>query len=72
MQIILKILIIYYVIGLAISLKYSMSPKYREKYLNEYTTFEIIAGILMAAIVAPATWVFAVVKNIIQKGGEEK
>lgn len=72
MQIILKILIIYYVIGLAISLKYSMSPKYREKYLNEYTTFEIIAGILMAAIVAPATWVFAVVKNIIQKGGEER
>lgn len=72
MQIILKILIIYYVIGLAISLKYSMSPKYREKYLNKYTTFEIIAGILMAAIVAPATWVFAVVKNIIQKGGEEK
>ena len=67
MQIILKILIIYYVIGLAISLKYSMSPKYREKYLNEYTTFEIIAGILMAAIVAPATWVLAVVKNIIQK-----
>ena len=67
MQIILKILIIYYVIGLAISLKYSMSPKYREKYLNEYTTFEIIAGILMAAIVAPATWVIAVVKNIIQK-----
>ena len=75
MQIILKILIIYYVIGLAISLKYSMSPKYREKYLNEYTTFEIIAGILMAAIVAPATWVLAVVKNIIQKkkkGGEER
>ena len=67
MQIILKILIIYYVIGLAISLKYSMSPKYREKYLNEYTTFEIIAGILMAAIVAPATWVIAVIKNIIQK-----
>lgn len=67
MQIILKILIIYYVIGLAISLKYSMSPKYCEKYLNEYTTFEIIAGILMAAIVAPATWVLAVVKNIIQK-----
>ena len=67
MQIILKILIIYYVIGLAISLKYSMSPKYREEYLNEYTTFEIIAGILMAAIVAPATWVLAVVKNIIQK-----
>ena len=67
MQIILKILIIYYVIGLAISLKYSMSPKYREKYLNEYTTFEIIAGILMAAIVAPATWMLAVVKNIIQK-----
>lgn len=67
MRIILKILIIYYVIGLAISLKYSMSPKYREKYLNEYTTFEIIAGILMAAIVAPATWVLAVVKNIIQK-----
>lgn len=67
MQIILKILIIYYVIGLAISLKYSMSPKYREKYLNKYTTFEIIAGILMAAIVAPATWVLAVVKNIIQK-----
>lgn len=67
MNIILKILIIYYVIGLAISLKYSMSPKYREKYLNEYTTFEIIAGILMAAIVAPATWVLAVVKNIIQK-----
>lgn len=72
MQIILKILIIYYVIGLAISLKYSMSPKYREKYLNEYTTFEIIAGILMAAIVAPATWVLAVVKNIIQKGGKER
>ena len=72
MQIILKILIIYYVIGLAISLHYSMSPKYREKYLNEYTTFEIIAGILMAAIVAPATWVFAVVKNIIQKGGEKR
>ena len=73
MQIILKILIIYYVIGLAISLNYSMSPKYREKYLNEYTTFEIIAGILMAAIVAPATWVLAVVKNIIQKkGGEER
>lgn len=72
MQIILKILIIYYVIGLAISLNYSMSPKYREKYLNEYTTFEIIAGILMAAIVAPATWVFAVVKNIIQKGGEKR
>lgn len=67
MQIILKILIIYYVIGLAISLHYSMSPKYREKYLNEYTTFEIIAGILMAAIVAPATWVLAVIKNIIQK-----
>lgn len=67
MHIILKILIIYYVIGLAISLHYSMSPKYREKYLNEYTTFEIIAGILMAAIVAPATWVLAVVKNIIQK-----
>ena len=67
MQIILKILIIYYVIGLAISLKYSMSPKYREECLNEYTTFEIIAGILMAAIVAPATWVLAVVKNIIQK-----
>ena len=67
MQIILKILIIYYVIGLAISLNYSMSPKYREKYLNEYTIFEIIAGILMAAIVAPATWVLAVVKNIIQK-----
>ena len=67
MQIILKILIIYYVIGLSISLKYSMSPKYREKYLNEYTTFEIIAGILMAAIVAPATWVLAVIKNIIQK-----
>lgn len=67
MQIIFKILIIYYVIGLAISLKYSMSPKYREKYLNEYTTFEIIAGILMAAIVAPATWVLAVIKNIIQK-----
>lgn len=72
MHIILKILIIYYVIGLAISLNYSMSPKYREKYLNEYTNFEIIAGILMAAIVAPATWVFAVIKNIIQKGGEEK
>ena len=70
MQIILKILIIYYVIGLAISLHYSMSPKYREKYLNEYTTFEIIAGILMAAIVAPATWVLAIIKNIIQKGGE--
>lgn len=67
MQIILKILIIYYVIGLVISLNYSMSPKYREKYFNEYTTFEIIAGILMAAIVAPATWVLAVVKNIIQK-----
>lgn len=67
MQIILKILIIYYVIGLAISLNYSMSPKYREKYLNEYTIFEIIAGILMAAIVAPATWVLAVIKNIIQK-----
>lgn len=67
MQIILKILIIYYVIGLAISLHYSMSPKYRDKYLNEYTIFEIIAGILMAAIVAPATWVLAVVKNIIQK-----
>ena len=67
MQIILKILIIYYVIGLVISLNYSMSPKYREKYLNEYTTFEIITGILMAAIVAPATWVLAVVKNIIQK-----
>lgn len=67
MQIILKILIIYYAIGLAISLKYSMSPKYREKYLNKYTTFEIIAGILMAAIVAPATWVLAVIKNIIQK-----
>lgn len=67
MQIILKILIIYYVIGLAISLHYSMSPKYREKYLNEYTIFEIIAGILMAAIVAPATWVLAVIKNIIQK-----
>lgn len=67
MQIILKILIIYYVIGLVISLNYSMSPKYREKYLNEYTIFEIIAGILMAAIVAPATWVLAVVKNIIQK-----
>ncbi len=72
MQIILKILIIYYVIGLAISLKYSMSPKYREKYLNEYATFEIIAGILIAAIVTPATLVLAVVKNIIQKGGEEK
>ena len=72
MQIILKILIIYYVIGLAISLHYSMSPKYREKYLNEYTTFEIIAGILLAAIVAPATWVLAVVKNIMQKGGEER
>lgn len=73
MQIILKILIIYYVIGLAISLHYSMSPKYREKYLNEYTIFEIIAGILMAAIVAPATWVLAVIKNIIQKkGGEER
>ena len=67
MHIILKILIVYYVIGLAISLHYSMSPKYREKYLNEYTTFEIIAGILMAAIVAPATWVLAVIKNIIQK-----
>lgn len=67
MKIILKILIIYYVIGLVISLNYSMSPKYREKYLNEYTTFEIIAGILMAAIVAPATWVLAVIKNIIQK-----
>ena len=67
MQIILKILIIYYVIGLAISLHYSMSPKYRDKYLNEYTIFEIIAGILMAAIVAPTTWVLAVVKNIIQK-----
>ena len=67
MQIILKILIIYYVIGLAISLKYSMSPKCREKYLNEYTTFEIIAGILIAAIVAPATCVLAVIKNIIQK-----
>lgn len=67
MQIILKILIIYYVIGLVISLNYSMSPKYREKYLNEYTIFEIIAGILMAAIVAPATWVLAVIKNIIQK-----
>ena len=67
MQIILKILIIYYVIGLAISLKYSMSPKYREKYLNEYTTFEIIAGILMAAIVAPATWVLAVVKKYYTK-----
>ena len=70
MQIILKILIVYYVIGLAISLHYSMSSKYREKYLNEYTIFEIIAGILMAAIVAPATWVLAVIKNIIQKGGE--
>lgn len=67
MHIILKILIIYYVIGLVISLNYSMSPKYREKYLNEYTIFEIIAGILMAAIVAPATWVLAVIKNIIQK-----
>ena len=72
MQIILKIFIIYYVIGLAISLHYSMSPEYREKYLNEYTTFEIIAGILMAAIVAPATWVLAVIKNITQKGGEER
>lgn len=72
MHIILKILIIYYVIGLAISLKYSMSPKYREKYLNEYTTFEIIAGILIAAIVTPVTCVLAVIKNIIQKGGEEK
>ena len=67
MQIILKILVIYYVIGLVLSLNYSMSPKYREKYLNEYTTFEIIAGILMAAIVAPVTWVLAVIKNIIQK-----
>ena len=72
MQIILKILIIYYVIGLTISLHYSMSPKYREKYINKFTIFEIIAGILMAAIVAPATWVLAVIKNIIQKGGEEK
>lgn len=67
MQIILKILIIYYVIGLAISLHYSMSPKYREEYIYKFTIFEIIAGILMAAIVAPATWVLAVVKNIIQK-----
>lgn len=67
MQIIRKILIIYYIIGLVISLNYAMSPKYREKYLNEYTIFEIIAGILMAAIVAPATWVLAVIKNIIQK-----
>ena len=67
MQIIRKILIIYYIIGLVISLNYAMSPKYREKYLNEYTIFEIIAGILMAAIVAPATGVLAVIKNIIQK-----
>ena len=67
MHIILKILIIYYVIGLVISLNYSMSPKYREKFFNKYTTFELIGGILMAAIVAPATWVLAVVKNIIQK-----
>ena len=72
MQIILKILIIYYVIGLAISLHYSMSPKYREEYIDKFTIFEIIAGILMAAIVAPVTWVLAVVKNIIQKGGEER
>ena len=72
MQIILKILIIYYVIGLVISLHYSMSPKYREEYIDKFTIFEIIAGILMAAIVAPATWVLAVIKNIIQKGGEEK
>ena len=67
MQIILKILIIYYVIGLAISLNYSMSPKYREKYLNEYTTFEIIAGILMAAIVAPALCAITFVKTLYEK-----
>lgn len=67
MQIILKILIIYYVIGLAISLYYSMSPKYREKYFNKYTTFELIGGILLSAIVTPVIWVCAFVK-----GGEEK
>lgn len=67
MQIILKILIIYYVIGLAISLHYSMSPKYREEYIDKFTIFEIIAGILMAAIVAPATWVLAVIKILYKK-----
>ena len=67
MQIILKILIIYYIIGLVISLNYFMYPKYREKYIDKFTIFEIIAGILMAAIVAPATSVLAVIKNIIQK-----
>lgn len=72
MQIILKILIIYYVIGLAISLKYSMSPKYREKYLNEYTTFEIIAGILIAAIVTPAMIVIAFVKTLHEYEKEVK
>lgn len=64
MQIILKILIIYYVIGLAISLHYSMSPKYREKYLNKFTTFELITGILMAAIIAPVTCVLAFVETL--------
>ena len=67
MQIILKIIIIYYVIGLAISLKYSMSPKNREKYFNKYTTFELIGGILLSAIVTPVIWVRAFVER-----GEEK
>ena len=67
MQIILKILIIYYVIGLAISLNYSMSPKYREKFFNKYTTFELIVGILLSAIITPVTWVLCFCQTLYEK-----
>lgn len=67
MQIILKIIIIYYVIGLAISLKYSMSPKYREKYFNKYTTFELIGGILLSAIITPVIRVGAFVECYMKR-----
>lgn len=67
MQIILKILIIYYVIGLAISLKYSMSPKYHEKYFNKYTTFELIVGIFLAAIITPVLWMLTFAERYMKR-----
>lgn len=67
MQIILKILIIYYVIGLVISLNYSMSPKYREKFFNKYTTFELIGGILLSAIITPVTLVLCFCQTLYEK-----
>ena len=67
MQIILKILIIYYVIGLAISLHYSMSPEYREKFFTKYTTFELIGGTLLSAIITPVLCAITFGKTLYEK-----